>query len=201
MARHVDRDAKKRRILDAAARVFARKGFYNTRISEIAEAAGVADGTIYIYFEGKDELLINIFEEQMEFIIKRFREKLATTHDPEERMKVFVEEHFKLAEEFPDHAGVITIELRQSNKFMKEYRNEKFKEYLSLIEDIIEYGKLRGRIPKDLNTVFTARAVFGLLDELTLMWSLAKSRPSIDELVSSAWGLISRGLFGHEEAS
>ncbi|MEM1348567.1 MAG: TetR/AcrR family transcriptional regulator, partial [Myxococcota bacterium] len=111
---------KRRRILDGALRAFARKGFYNTKVSEIASEAGVADGTIYLYFKNKDDLLISLFEDRMEWVIERLETELSTGGSVVERLTAFVSLHFMLVEEERDLAEFITVELRQSAKFVKE---------------------------------------------------------------------------------
>src|SRR5690554_6191558 len=115
---------KRERILEGALRAFAKKGFYNTKVSEIASEAGVADGTIYLYFKNKDDLLISLFEDRMEWVIERLETELADSPgDVFEKLRQVVDMHFKLALEEPDLAEFITVELRQSAKFMKEYKN------------------------------------------------------------------------------
>ena len=112
---------KRRRILDGALRAFAKKGFYNTKVSEIASEAGVADGTIYLYFKNKDDLLISLFEDRMEWIIERLEGELATTEGSVvEKVHKFIRLHFLLVLENRELAEFLTVELRQSAKFVKE---------------------------------------------------------------------------------
>lgn len=192
----VDREAKKRYILAAASRVFARKGFFNTRISDIARECSMADGTLYIYFKSKDDILISIFEEKMEYFLQRFREKLSSSPDSaQDQLKDFVTEYFALAKEFPDFAEVITVELRQSSKFIKEYSNEKFFEFLKIIQSIIERGIRKGEIDKGINPQIAARSIFGIMDEMILMWSLAKNKYNIENICQQVWKILSKGIF------
>src|SRR3954469_23931856 len=108
---------KRERILDAAVRVFAQEGFYNAKVSQIAHAAGVADGTIYLYFKSKDELRISLFEDRMERVNATRREALESTSNPVERLRQVVHLHLEMVSQNRHMAEVITVELRQSSKF------------------------------------------------------------------------------------
>src|SRR5450432_3507415 len=118
-------DDKRARILDAAVRIFAREGFYNAKVSQIAEAADVADGTIYLYFKSKDDLLISLFEDRMEEINSRMRAEIDAGSSALDRLERIVRLHLHLVEADQAMAEVITVELRQSSKFIKEYANPK----------------------------------------------------------------------------
>lgn len=167
---------KGRRILDAAISVFAEKGFFNATVSEVARRAGVADGTIYLYFKGKDDLLIRLFEEIMARINERLRAAIASAPTAPEKLKAIVRAQAELVEAEPAFAEVICVELRQSSKFMKEYENPGFKAYLKLIAEVIEEGQHSGAFEPGCDPHLLARALFGALDELHLSWLLSRSR-------------------------
>jgi len=170
---------KRRRILDGALRAFARKGFYNTKVSEIASEAGVADGTIYLYFKNKDDLLISLFEDRMEWVNDRLTTELESVGGTVvERLEAFVHLHFMLVEEQRDLAEFITVELRQSAKFVKEYDNPKFGDYLKILQNLIDEGQSSGELRSDVDSRLIARAIFGALDEVLLSMTLAKSAPT-----------------------
>ncbi|HDZ90675.1 MAG: TetR/AcrR family transcriptional regulator [Deltaproteobacteria bacterium] len=164
------------RIIEAATRIFARNGFYHSRISEIAREAGVADGTIYIYFDNKDDILISLFEEQMKAVIENMAEQLSDIDDPAEKLERFAATHLGLIENNHDMAEIIQVELRQSGKFMKEYRNEQFIYYLDMIEGIIVEGQKRGVFRKEVIPKVVKRAFFGALDEVSRFWVLSTRR-------------------------
>src|SRR6266550_2933183 len=127
-----DRNAgdKRERILAAAERIFARHGFFAARVSEIAKDAGVADGTIYLYFKSKDDLLISLFEDRMESINANLRQALAGESGSLAQLRRVVRLHLELIEQNRNMAEVICVELRQSSKFIREYANPKFSEFL-----------------------------------------------------------------------
>ena len=167
---------KYRNILAAAVRVFARKGFYHARVSEIAREAGVADGTIYLYFHNKDDILISLFEQEMQKVIENVKAEIEKTDDPLEKIRLFAIAHLSLVENNKDMSEVIQVELRQSTKFMKEYHNEQFFEYLNLISTIVREGQEKGLIRADVEPGIVKRAFFGALDEMSRFWVLSSKR-------------------------
>lgn len=164
------------RIIEAATKVFAKNGFYQSKISEIAKEAKVADGTIYLYFENKDDILISLFEEQMKAVIDNMEVQISGIDDPAKKLERFASTHLGLIEKNQDMAEIIQVELRQSNKFMKEYKNEKFIQYLNIIEDIISEGQKRGIFKEDVIPKVAKRAFFGALDEVSRFWVLSTRR-------------------------
>lgn len=166
---------KRFRILKAAVKVFSQKGFYNAKVSEIANNAGIADGTIYLYFKNKDEILISIFEEEMARIISSVRTHLDSQPDVAEKLKAFIKTHLNFVKKNPKLAQVFQLELRQSNKFIKEYTGSKLKEYLSIIGRILEEGQRQGLIRQDIHPGLMKRALFGSLDEVATHWVLTKN--------------------------
>jgi TetR/AcrR family fatty acid metabolism transcriptional regulator len=164
------------RIIQAATKMFARKGFYKTRISEIATEAQVADGTIYIYFENKDDILISLFEEQMKVVIDNMVGQISKEDDPVKKLERFALTHLQLIEQNPNMAEIIQVEIRQSSRFMKEYKNEKFAQYLDLIGEIVREGQEKGAFKKEVIPGIAKRAFFGALDEMSRFWVLSSRK-------------------------
>jgi TetR/AcrR family fatty acid metabolism transcriptional regulator len=166
---------KRERILDAAVRVFARKGFHATRVSEVAKAAGVADGTIYLYFKSKDELLVSLFEDRVERLLSFMKEELPKAPTAASKMRRVIELQLGLLEGERDLAEVITVIIRQSSKLLKEYAAPKFMSYLGEIAKVVESGQASGEFRKDVPAGLVARATFGALDGIALTWALGKA--------------------------
>jgi TetR/AcrR family fatty acid metabolism transcriptional regulator len=183
-ARRVNREDKRRRIIDAAVEVFAEKGFFFARVSEIADAAGVADGTIYLYFKSKDDILISLFEEKMAEILARFVHELRELDDPEEKMRRYIVEHLRLVAEQPKLMQVLTVELRQSARFMKEYSPQAFARYLALVGSILEDGQKKGVFRKSLDPAVFRRALFGALDEISLEWVIRRDSAAMPDPIA-----------------
>jgi TetR/AcrR family fatty acid metabolism transcriptional regulator len=175
-------EGKRERILDAAVKVFAAEGFYNAKVSQIAQAAGVADGTIYLYFKSKDDLLINLFEDRMERVNANLREAISTASSAVDRLRRIVKLHLELVEQNRDMAEVISVELRQSSKFIREYANPKFAEFLRTIAGAVVEGQRAGELRSNIDPYIFARALFGALDEIALAWLVKHpgSKASID---------------------
>ena len=167
---------KSRKIIAAATKIFAKNGFYKAKVSEIAQEAGIADGTIYIYFKHKDDILIALFEEKMKEVLDNMKKQINLESDPFAKIERFAYFHLKLIEDNKDMAEIIQVELRQSSKFMKNYQNKKFAQYLDLIGDIIQEGKEKGLISQDIIPGIAKRAFFGALDEMSRFWVLSKRR-------------------------
>ncbi len=191
MKRQID---KKEKILYAAVRVFAKNGFYNSTVSQIAREAGVADGTIYIYFKSKDDILIQVFEEAMSVILSTLQEKMKDVDNPVDKLRIYIENHFELATNYPDLAEVIQVELRQSAKFMKEYKNEPFRNYLNIIRDIIMEGQREGIFREDVDPGLMKRVIFGTLDEITLHWVLKGKKYELKPLVDKLHTVFLKGI-------
>jgi len=164
---------KRERILVAAERIFARHGFFAARVSEIAKEAGVADGTIYLYFKSKDDLLISLFELRMREVNELLRSAIAEL-PPVGQLRAFIHAYLQMISDHETVAEVLTIELRQSTKFMKEYENPEFADFLRLLGGIIADGQARGELDATIPGHIAARMIFGILDELALAWVLAK---------------------------
>jgi TetR/AcrR family fatty acid metabolism transcriptional regulator len=169
---------KRDRILKAAVKVFAKNGFYATRVSEIAKAAGVADGTIYLYFKNKDDVLITIFEEGIERLLTILREVAESEAPFENRIQRIIELQLGLMEEQRDLAEVITVNLRQSSRLLKQYATPLFMQYIDVIAGVVRDGQEEGSFRKDLNPRVVARSLFGAIDAILLTWALGEGDPA-----------------------
>jgi TetR/AcrR family fatty acid metabolism transcriptional regulator len=172
-------DEKYRKIIAAATKIFSQKGFFKAKVSEIAKEAGIADGTVYIYFKHKDDILISLFEEKMQEVLDNMKEQIDQETDPLKKIERFALVHLQLIEDHKDIAEIIQVELRQSSMFMKNYRNTKFLDYLNIISTIIQEGKEKGVIREDIIPGIAKRAFFGALDEMSRFWVLSK-KPKYD---------------------
>lgn len=185
---------KHQRILDAAVKVFAQKGFFLAKVSEIAREAEVADGTVYLYFQNKDDLLISIFEVKMRDAIARFRTATLEKKDARSRLECLVRMHFAEFQANPDLAAVFQVELRQSSRFMREYAKGELREYLNLIGEILEAGQQEGLIRKDLPMALVKGFVFGALDEQITAWVLGGMKYRLEPLIFPLVDLFLRGM-------
>lgn len=166
---------KRERILEAAVKVFARSGFHATRVSDVAKAAGVADGTIYLYFKSKEELLFSLFQDRIDKLLAFMRDELPKQPDAPAKLRAVIDMQLGLLEGERDLAEVITVILRQSNRLMKEFAAPHFNAYLDAIARIIAEGQASGAFRQDISPHIAARAIFGALDGITLTWALGRA--------------------------
>jgi TetR/AcrR family fatty acid metabolism transcriptional regulator len=179
LAGRADKADKREAILRAAIETFAARGFFNAQVADVARAAGVAAGTVYLYFRGKDDLLISIFERTMKEAIAEGRESVEGKASPLERLREIAALHLGRLGRDRDLAIVFQVELRQSTKFMERFSATHLREYLGLIRDVIAEGQAKGLFRKQINPTVAAKVFFGALDEMATNWILSKRKYSL----------------------
>jgi TetR/AcrR family fatty acid metabolism transcriptional regulator len=185
---------KRSRILDAAIKVFAERGFHSATVAEIAKAAGVADGTIYLYFKGKDDLLLRLFDEKMTELLAEARQEIAREKSAPARLRRFIQLHLALVERNPDLAAVLIVELRQSAQFLKAADRQKLAAYVDLIAEIVRDGQSSGELVDSVSPSVAKRAVFGALDELALGYLLSGRKSNLKKTAAEVAEWFVRGL-------
>ncbi|WP_136796677.1 TetR/AcrR family transcriptional regulator [Desulfosediminicola ganghwensis] len=186
---------KHARIITAATKVFAKKGFFNARISDIAKEAKVADGTIYLYFNNKYDILISVFEGEIGKLIAQAEKILAKENDPQKMLELFATNHLKAMKKNKNLAEVIQVELRQTNKTVKDYRNTTFTQYTDIIGHIIREGQKAGIFNDKIQPDLAKRAFFGALDEISRIWNISlETHYTVDETASQVLHLFLNGL-------
>jgi TetR/AcrR family fatty acid metabolism transcriptional regulator len=181
--------------LRAAIKVFARNGFYDTRVSEVAKAAGVADGTIYLYFKSKDELLLSLFEDRVETLLTHMKSELPKQPSAPGKLRRIIEMQLGVLEGERDLAEVFTVILRQSTKLLKEYAAPKFTAYIDLIAAVVTEGQASGDFRTDISPVLVARATWGALDGIALTWALGRAeRGALVRAAAQLADIVLRGL-------
>jgi TetR/AcrR family fatty acid metabolism transcriptional regulator len=167
---------KRDAILRAAIDVFADRGYFNAQVADVARAAGVAAGTVYLYFRSKDDLLISIFERGMREALAEGRTVVAAHPDPRERLQRFARLHLERLGRDRSLAIVFQVELRQSTKFMERFSATLLRDYLGLIRDAVAEGQRQGVFRSDVNPTMAAKMLFGALDEMATNWILSRRR-------------------------
>ena len=183
-------------ILRAAIDVFAGRGFFNAQVADVARAAGVAAGTVYLYFDSKDDLLVSIFERTMREAIADGRAAVAPVRDPVEQLRTVARVHLDRMGRDRSLAVVFQVELRQSTKFMERLSSTLLREYLGIIRTIIVEGQKSGVFRKELNATLAAKLFFGGLDEMATNWILSRRKYT---LASEADAIVD--LFVHGAAA
>ena len=183
---------KREAILRAAIKVFAGKGYFNSKVADIAGEAGIADGTVYLYFKSKDEILHSIFDRAMAEFIAEGRRELAVIADPSAKLHRIAELHLEKLGADRDLAIVFQVELRGSTKFMQEFSAAGFAEYLDIVRKTIADGQQSGAFRSDLKPIVCAKILYGALDEMVTNWILSKKSyqlgPMADEVLKIFFG-------------
>ena len=164
---------KREAILRAAVKVFARRGYFNSKVADIAGEAGIADGTVYLYFKSKDDILHSIFDRAMDEFISEGKRELAKIEEAEARLTKIAELHLERLGSDRDLAIVFQVELRGSTKHMQEFSAAGFAQYLDIIRKTIAEGQSAGTFRKDIKPITAAKIFYGALDEMVTNWVLS----------------------------
>lgn len=184
-------------IIDAAVRVIAEHGYHNAQVSKIAREAKVADGTIYLYFENKEDVLISLFNEKMGAFIQIAEQAMAKIPSPADQLRELIRLHFQSMEDNHHLAIVTQIELRQSNPGVRRAIGEILKKYLNLIDRIILAGMEQGIFRNDLDVRITRKMIFGAIDEMVTSWIMKDCKYSLVDQVEPVMSLFLKGMESH----
>jgi len=192
--RLTSREHKHERILRAATEVFAVKGYFEARMTDVAKQAEVADGTLYLYFDGKEHLLLSIFDDVLGRFIHRLEEEMAELDDPLAKLRVMVRLHLDTLGRDPALAQVLQIETRHSRRFMSVFTRGKLGEYLNMLRGIIEEGQESGAFRRDISPGLATNVVFGAVDELVMSWVLTDQEGDLTRHVDPMLEILTRGM-------
>jgi TetR/AcrR family transcriptional regulator, fatty acid metabolism regulator protein len=165
---------KYQRILEAAVAVFAEKGFFTSRVADIADRANVADGTVYLYFKSKDEILMTAINTAFDAFMSLARTELKKLTDPAERLRRLAFLHLDALGSNRNLAVVFQMELRQSSRFLSEFSHHHMIEYLGLVREAITEGQAKGIFRREMSDKYAANCFFGALDEMVTSWVLTE---------------------------
>jgi TetR/AcrR family transcriptional regulator, fatty acid metabolism regulator protein len=197
MARKTSRNGasgKRESILRAATRVFARNGYFNSKVADIAREADVADGTVYLYFKSKEEILHSIFDQNMAEAIASGRILIEKLKDPGEKLRRIATLHLERLGADRDLAVVFQVELRGSTKFMREFSAAGFAEYLRLLRQTFEEGQSSGVFRKDLSAKLVSKILFGALDEMATNWIISKRKYKLEPMAEVVMDVFLNGV-------
>ncbi|KUP05776.1 TetR family transcriptional regulator [Bacillus coahuilensis m2-6] len=189
---------KYKQIIDAAVIVIAENGYHQAQVSKIAKQAGVADGTIYLYFKNKEDILISMFREKMGLFIEKTEEVIAGKSSSSEKLLVMIENHFSILCDDHHLATVTQLELRQSNKEIRLKINDVLKKYLKLVDMILYEGIDRGEFDPSLDVRLTRQMIFGTIDEIVTTWVMNDHKYELAALAKPIHQIILRGCQAHQ---
>ncbi len=185
---------KYKQIIDAAVIAIAENGYHQAQVSKIAKQAGVADGTIYLYFKNKEDILISVFQEKMGVFVDNLQDIIKNGSSSSEKLAQMIENHFKVLSDDRHLATVTQLELRQSNKEVRLKINAILKEYLKLLDEILIEGMLSGEFNPTMDVRLARQMVFGTIDEITTTWVMNEYRYDLLALSSKVTQLVLNGL-------
>ncbi|SFI80253.1 TetR/AcrR family transcriptional regulator [Thermoflavimicrobium dichotomicum] len=181
-------------IINAAVRVIAEYGYHNAQVSKIAREAKVADGTIYLYFKNKDDVLISVFREKMGAFITEVEQELEKVSSPVEQLYHLIRLHLNKFDQNKQLAIVMQIELRQSNPEVRKGIGKILKRYTDVIDRIVESGIEQGVFRPDLDVRIVRRMIFGTLDETVTSWIMNDYKYSLVEQTEQLHRLFVQGI-------
>lgn len=185
---------KREAILRAAIKVFARNGYFNSKVSDIAGEAGIADGTVYLYFKSKEEVLHSVFDRAMEEFISEGKREIAEIQDVREKLRRIAQLHLGKLEADKDAAIVFQVELRGSTKFMEKFSAAGFAQYLDIIRQTIVEGQKQGVFRKDLSPTICSKIFYGALDEMVTNWILSKKDYALEPMADTVLEIFFGGV-------
>ncbi|WP_281215575.1 TetR/AcrR family transcriptional regulator [Bacillus altitudinis] len=181
-------------IIDAAVVVIAENGYHQSQVSKIAKQAGVADGTIYLYFKNKEDILISLFKEKMGQFIERMETDIQKKPSAKEKLLLLIREHFRLLSQDHHLALVTQLELRQSNLELRQKINEVLKGYLNMLDSILAEGKKTGEFRQNLDVRLARQMVFGTIDETATTWVMNDQKYDLPALAERVHDLLLNGI-------
>jgi len=185
---------KYKQIIDAAVIVIADNGYHQAQVSKIAKQAGVADGTIYLYFKNKEDILISVFQEKMSLFVDNLQDIIKESSSASEMLLRMIEGHFKVLSEDHHLATVTQLELRQSNKDLRLKINSILKEYLKLLDEILKKGIEVGEFMQDIDIRLVRQVIFGTIDEVSTTWVMKEQKYDLVAMAPRVHQILLKGI-------
>lgn len=183
-------------ILNAAKNVFAEGGYHGSSISKIAKEAGLGDGTIYLYFKNKEDILLHLFDKSIfHALIPQTEEAIKYSDDPRVMLYELIRSYFTFFGSDYELSRVIQIEFRQPNANTRNITKKGVKRYIEFIAMIVEKGQKQGIFRNDVKASSIHKMIFGTLDEFVTAWVLAENKYELISKVEDAYKLIIQSIY------
>jgi len=196
----IDKNHKYHQILEAAIKVFARQGFHQSTVAQIAKEARVADGTIYLYFKNKDDILVQFFNYKTKLVFDSFRTEVARADSSLDKLRYLIRRHLEEFQRNREMAVVYQVETHQSSRLAEAQIKEMSKMYRDLISEIVEQGQQEGTIRKDLYVGLVKRFIIGAVDEVINTWLHSNGEYDLVSMADPLVELFIKGI-GHSDDS
>ena len=185
---------KYHQILEAAIKVFARHGFHQSTVAQIAKEAGVADGTIYLYFKNKDDILVQFFNYKTKQVFDRFRAEVDRADSSLDKLSDLIRMHLEEFQRDRDMAVVYQVETHQNSRLAEAQIKEMSQMYRDIISEIVEQGQQEGAIRKDLYVGLVKRFIIGAVDEVINTWLHSDDEYDLVSMAGPLVELFVRGI-------
>ena len=193
------REEKRTKILGAAARVFAREGFYSARIGDVANEAGVAHGTVYLYFESKDDLLISLFRESLSEVVQHVKAEIQKEKNAEDKLRRMISLQLELIETNPDLTALMLIELPQTGKFLSSDSIDGLAAYIDMIADILNEGIAEKVFDDSIDANVIATVIYSGIQGIATRWVLEKMTYPLNEVADEISEMFLKGIEPRQE--
>ena len=181
-------------ILEAAIKVFARQGFYQSTVAQIAREAGVADGTIYLYFKNKDDILVQFFNYRTKQVFDRFRAAVNQADNSQDKLRSLIRRHLTEFQRDRNMAVVYQVETHQNSRLAEAQIREMSQMYQDIVSEIVETGQQEGSIRKDLYVGLVKRFILGAVDEVINTWLHSDKNYDLVSMADPLVDLFVRGI-------
>jgi TetR/AcrR family fatty acid metabolism transcriptional regulator len=190
----IGKNHKYHQILEAAVKVFARQGFHQSTVAQIAKEAGVADGTIYLYFKNKDDILVQFFRFRAKQVFESFREEVDRAPNSLDKLRNLIHRHLAEFQRDRDGAVVYQVETHQNSRLAEAQIKEMSQMYRDIISEIVEQGQQEGTIRKDLYVGLVKRFIIGAVDEVINTWLHSDGQYDLVSMADPLVDLLVRGI-------
>lgn len=180
--------------MEAAVTVFARQGFHQSTVAQIAKEAGVADGTIYLYFKNKDDILVQFFSYRTKLVFDRFRAEVQKADNSLDKLRYLIRRHLMEFQRDRNMAVVYQVETHQNSRLAESQIREMSQMYQDLIAEIVELGQQEGRIRKTLYLGLVKRFILGSVDEVINTWLHSEKEYDLVSMADPLVDLLVRGI-------
>jgi len=174
--------------------VFARQGFYQSTVAQIAREAGVADGTIYLYFKNKDDILVQFFDYRTKQVFDRFRAAVNQSDNSLEKLRNLIRRHLMEFQQDRNMAVVYQVETHQNSRLAEAQIREMSQMYQDLVSEIVEAGQQEGSIRRDLYVGLVKRFILGAVDEVINTWLHSDKNYDLVSMADPLVDLFVRGI-------
>jgi TetR/AcrR family transcriptional regulator, fatty acid metabolism regulator protein len=185
---------KRRQLLDAAVRVFARKGYHASRVGDIAEEAGVAHGLLYHYFKSKDDVLEAVFHENWSVLLARIASVEETEEPAADQLRHVAAILLRTWLHLPDVVRVVVREFGRSPELAERIGD--LAQPIDVIQRVIARGVESGEFRSDIDSRVAATVVYGSIDELLTAWVLGRLPSGEDDVAAAEKTLLEVSLLG-----